>query len=240
MVTAKQFMGFLMMATVLWLLYILGKQLGMEAVVWTLAFLLAVGCACWLLGRLVTLSAPRGRVLAVWLLAASLVVAGYVVFINVILDVRGVISGQQDPSAGDESVAWQPFTLARLEEELAAGRPVFLDFTAEWCLTCKVNEKAVLGDREVVEKFRTSGIVTIRADWTNRHPDITRLLQKFGRSGVPLYVVFPAGNPGAPNVLPEVITPSMVIQAIEQAVAAGASHNTVVPDEAPHLQPSPS
>jgi len=223
MVTAKQFMGFLMMATVLWLLYVLGKQLGMEAVVWTLAFLLAVGCACWLVGRFVTLSAPRSRVIAIWVLAAVLTVAGYVVFIDAILDVRSVIGGQRADDSGEEEIAWQPFSLARLEEELASGRPVFLDFTAEWCLTCKVNERTVLGDRQVVEKFRGSGIVAIKADWTNRHPDITRLLQKFGRSGVPLYVVFPAGNPGAPDVLPEVITPSMVIEAIERAIDPGAA-----------------
>jgi thiol:disulfide interchange protein DsbD len=94
---------------------------------------------------------------------------------------------------------------------------VFIDFTAEWCLTCKVNEKAVMGDRAVVEKFRNLNVIPVRADWTNRNPDITRLLAKFGRSGVPLYVIFSPGKPDAPTVLPEVITTSLVLEALDRA-----------------------
>ena len=82
----------------------------------------------------------------------------------------------------------------RSEDHLRAGHPVFLDFTAEWCLTCKVNERTVLRDAAVIERFRSTGIVAMKADWTNRNPAITRLLSRFGRSGVPLYVVFRAGD----------------------------------------------
>jgi thiol:disulfide interchange protein DsbD len=92
-----------------------------------------------------------------------------------------------------------------------------VDFTAEWCLTCKVNEKTVIDTREVTAAFEKSGTVAIRADWTNRNPDITRLLARFGRSGVPLYVVFPPGKADAPIVLPEVITPGIVIEALAAA-----------------------
>jgi thiol:disulfide interchange protein DsbD len=98
---------------------------------------------------------------------------------------------------------------------------VLLDFTAEWCLTCKVNEKTVLSDPDVVNKIKASGIVTVRADWTSRNPDITRLLSKFGRSGVPLYVLFPAGRPSEPIVLPEVITGSLLMGAVDSATAKG-------------------
>jgi thiol:disulfide interchange protein DsbD len=79
-----------------------------------------------------------------------------------------------------------------------------------------VNEKTVLADEEVIQKFKSTGIVPIRADWTNRNPDITRLLSKFGRSGVPLYVIFPAGKPNQPIVLPEVITSGIVLEAIDR------------------------
>ncbi len=222
METAKQFMGFLMMATVLWLLYILGKQLGVEAVVWTGSFLLSIAVAAWLIGRFATLTATRARAYAVWALSLLIVAGAYLLFMESTLNVRALIAGEQAPEASggersDEGIQWQPFSLQALDRELGAGSPVFIDFTAEWCLTCKVNERTVLVNREVVDAFAERGIVPFKADWTNRNPEITRLLKKFGRSGVPLYVLFPAGRPEAPIVLPEVITPSIVIDALKSA-----------------------
>ncbi|MGB2958268.1 MAG: protein-disulfide reductase DsbD domain-containing protein [Bacteroidota bacterium] len=222
MVTAKQFMGFLMMGTLLWLLYVLGKQLGVEAVIWTGAFLLTVGISCWLVGRFATLSAGRVKSLATWAAAVAVGVLGYLFFLESILDVRSVIAGESSVVAGQatgdpDEILWEPFSLAKLEEYLDAENAVFLDFTAEWCLTCKVNERTVLADDTVVEKFRSTKIITVKADWTNRNPDITRLLAKFGRSGVPLYVVFPEGKPLEPIVLPEVITPGIVVDALDRA-----------------------
>jgi thiol:disulfide interchange protein DsbD len=219
METTKQFMGFLMMATLIWLLYILGKQLGMEAVIWTTAFLLTVGVACWLVGRFATLTASRKSVRLTWVVAVALVVFGYWWFLENTLNVRGLVAGEPTAAeSGAGGILWQSFSLSRLETDLRESKAVFLDFTAEWCLTCKVNEKTVLSDPNVVEKFRTSGILPVRADWTNRNQEITRLLAKFGRSGVPLYVLFPAGHPNEPIILPEVVTPGVVIEAIEKAV----------------------
>lgn len=224
METAKQVMGFLMMATLLWLLYILGKQLGMEAVIWTGAFLLMVGVACWLIGRFVTLTATRKSIAFTWIAAMFFVGIGYWLFLSPVLEAREVLTAAPaaGSGAGEESsgIAWEPFSLAGLEGHIKDNKPVFIDFTAEWCLTCKVNERSVMGNQEVIEKFKNSGIVPIRADWTNRNADITRLMAKFGRSGVPLYVIFPAGRPSAPIVLPEVITSGMVIDAINRATEA--------------------
>jgi thiol:disulfide interchange protein DsbD len=227
MVTVKQFMGFLMMATLLWLLYVLGKQLGMEAVIWTGAFLLAVGIACWLLGCFATLTASRAQSITTWAIALVVVALGYWGFLETILDVRSVIAGIPTAAHGSsttdpEGIQWQPFTLAGLELHLQENKTVFVDFTADWCLTCKVNEKTVLTDKDVVEKFRTHALVAIKADWTNRNPDITRLLAKFGRSGVPLYVIFPAGKPTEPIILPEVITSGIVVDAINRATGSAA------------------
>ena len=224
METAKQFMGFLMMATVLWLLYILGKQLGVEAVVWTGAFLLTVAVAAWLIGRFATLTATRARAYSVWAVAFLLVAGAYLLFMESTLNVRALIAGEKavgvsEVGQASEGIPWQPFSLSALERELGTGKPVFIDFTAEWCLTCKVNERTVLTDREVVDAFAASGIVPIKADWTNRNPEITQLMRKFGRSGVPLYVLFPAGKSDAPIVLPEVITSSIVIDALRGATA---------------------
>jgi thiol:disulfide interchange protein len=229
METAKQFMGFLMMATLIWLLYVLGKQLGMEAVIWTCAFLLNVAVACWLVGRFATLTATRARYYLTWVAAALIVVLGYWFTLESILDVRSVIAGVTPPAEGattpdPEGIPWQAFSLDRLEHHLSDKKTIFIDFTAEWCLTCKVNERTVMTDHSVVEKFRTGDIVPIRADWTNRNPDITRLLAKFGRSGVPLYVIFPAGKPAEPMVLPEVITTGIVIDALNRATATILPH----------------
>jgi thiol:disulfide interchange protein DsbD len=220
MVSAQQLMGFLMMATLLWLLYVLGKQMGMEAVIWTGAFLLSVGLACWLIGKFATLSASRRTYWLTWIAAVLIVTGGYLLFLVSALDINTALavesSGTPAPAALD-GIEWQQFSLAGLEDDLKGDRPVFLDFTAEWCLTCKVNEKTVLGTKEVVDKFRALNVLSVRADWTNRNADITRLLSKFGRSGVPLYVLFPPGKSGSPIVLPEVITSGIVLDALERA-----------------------
>jgi thiol:disulfide interchange protein/DsbC/DsbD-like thiol-disulfide interchange protein len=222
MVTTKQFMGFLMMATLVWLLHVLGSQLGMEAVIWTAAFLLFVGFACWLVGRFATLTASRVRYFTTWTAAVLVVALGFFLFIGDVLKARDILSNTSvdktsAPAGETDGIAWQPFSLEQLESHLKANRTVFLDFTAEWCLTCKVNEKTVLADKAVVEAFKKNNVVPMKADWTNGDATITRLLQKFGRSGVPLYVVFPAGKPHEPIVLPEVITTGIVLSAIEKA-----------------------
>ncbi len=220
MVSAQQLMGFLMMATLLWLLYILGKQMGMEAVIWTGAFLLSVGLACWLIGRFATLVASRRAYWITWTAAAVIVACGYLLFLVSALDINtalAVESSGPPPPASAGGLEWKPFTLAGLEEDLKGDRPVFLDFTAEWCLTCKVNEKTVFNTKEVIDRMHALNVLLVRADWTNRNPDITKLLSKFGRSGVPLYVIFPPGQSGSPIVLPEVITSGIVLDALEKA-----------------------
>jgi thiol:disulfide interchange protein DsbD len=222
MVKAKQLMGFLMMATLLWLLYVLGKQLGMEAVVWTGAFLLVVGLACWLIGSFATLSSSRKQHAFTWLGVALLLFVGYQTFLTAVFDAQTVLASTTDGTQPEieGSIHWYPFSLQSLDEQLRSNKPVFVDFTAEWCLTCKVNEKAVIGDDDVINKFKSLDVIAVRADWTNRNPDITQLLAKFGRSGVPLYVIFPAGKPGEPIVLPEVITTGIVLDALDRATSA--------------------
>lgn len=220
MVSAQQLMGFLMMATLLWLLYILGKQMGMEAVIWTGAFLLAVGLACWLVGKYATLTASRRAYWLTWIAAALIVIGGYLLFLVSALDINTALAVQSTGApASDpgEGIEWKQFSLAALQDDLNGNRPVLLDFTAEWCLTCKVNEKTVLNSHEVIERLHAMNVLPVRADWTNRNPDITRLLAKFGRSGVPLYVIFPAGKADTPIVLPEVITSGIVLDALDRA-----------------------
>lgn len=226
MVTAKQFMGFLMMGTLIWLLYVLGKQLGMEAVIWTSGFLLMVGVACWLIGKYSTLSASRMQRAVTWIVAAGLLGTGYWLFLEDIFAARDLISGGTAQAAitnEQDGIQWEPFSLRQLEADLEGDAPVFIDFTADWCLTCKVNEKSVLTDRSVIEKFRSMNIIAVKADWTTRNPEITQLLAKFGRSGVPLYVIFPPGRRSSPIVLPEIITTGIVLDALERATQASTT-----------------
>ncbi|MBW3616996.1 MAG: thioredoxin family protein [Proteobacteria bacterium] len=117
------------------------------------------------------------------------------------------------------SQAWSPTRVAALRAE---GRPVFVNFTADWCVTCKVNERAALADRGVAEAFKRSGVVHLTADWTRRDGVIAAALAEQGRSGVPLYLLYPAGG-GAPVVLPQLLTPGALVRALEGAGGARAS-----------------
>ena len=96
---------------------------------------------------------------------------------------------------------------------------MFIDFTAEWCWTCKVNERTVLADADLRARFEELDVALVKADWTSRNPEITDMLRAFGRSGVPLYVIFPGGRPERPLVLPEVITAGIVLKHLERAQA---------------------
>jgi thiol:disulfide interchange protein DsbD len=212
----KQLMGFLLMATVLWLLWVLGKQVGVEGVIWTGAFLLCLGLSCWLVGQWADLRASARQRRLVWIASGAIVGAGYGLFLKPVLKVEPL--PEQSPQA-EQGLAWQPFSVERVERLIGEGRHVFIDFTAEWCWTCKVNERAVLGNGAVRQRFAELDVALIKADWTNRNPEITRLLRAFGRSGVPLYVIFPAGRPEKALVLPEVITSGLVLEKLDEAAA---------------------
>jgi thiol:disulfide interchange protein DsbD len=109
---------------------------------------------------------------------------------------------------------WQAFTPEKLEAELEQGHNVFLDFTAAWCITCKFNEASVLENAAVRDAFEQRGIVKMKADWTNGDPNITKLLQRFGRPGVPLYVLY-RGKSEDPIVFPELLTKSIILDKLE-------------------------
>ena len=215
----KQAMGFPLMATVLWLLWVLGKQLGMEAVVWTGAFLLALALSSWVVGQWLDLRSSSRRRAVGWLVAVAISGASYWGFVHPLLQTEAYLT--PDTSASADGLAWEPYDRQRTEALLSAGRMVFIDFTAEWCWTCKVNERTVLADSRVHQRFEELDVALIKADWTHRRPEITALLRAFGRSGVPLYVVFPPGRPGEPIVLPEIITVGMLLDALDGAARAG-------------------
>jgi thiol:disulfide interchange protein DsbD len=213
----KQFMGFLLLATLLFLLYVLGAQRGLEAQIWAGAFLLVLSIICWIKGAFVTpLSSTRAKVIA-RLFILTLLVAGGWYFVG------NKFAGSQLPmvtqaAAGD----WQAFTPSKLEAELNEGKIVFVDFTAAWCITCKYNEANILESAAVRESFQRHGVTKMRADWTNGDPEITKLLQRFGRPGVPLYVLYP-GKQDQPFVFPELLTKGIVLDKLESLSRTVAS-----------------
>ena len=217
MVHVKQFMGFLLLATLLFLLYVLGAQRGLEGAIWASCFLLVISVACWMKGAFVSPTASatkRGIVLALMLV---IVVASGIYFIGDKFHSANVASADSRLK-GD----WQVFAPDRLQAELEQGHIVFVDFTAAWCLTCKFNEASVLESQDVREAFQRRGIVKMKADWTNGDPVITKLLQQFGRPGVPLYVLYPRKNE-EPIVFPELLTKSMVLEKLEIVAGKVAS-----------------
>jgi thiol:disulfide interchange protein DsbD len=122
-------------------------------------------------------------------------------------------------AAHADRLQWQPFSNAALEEARNEGKPVFVDFTAAWCLSCQVNEKAVLQDRGVEQELLRRHYILLRADWTRYDPEITSELSSVGRNGVPTYVIISGSSERAPHVLPELLTRGIVLDAIRQAGA---------------------
>jgi len=212
----KQGMGFLLMGTVLWLLWVLGKQVGSEGVVWAGAFLLGIALACWIIGQWVHLEDSTRRRRTVYSIAVAITVASYGFFMHPVL-VRAQPLPDVNPS--QRVYSWIPFTPEVVEERVRAGQTVFIDFTAEWCWTCKVNERAVLSQQALRDRFSDDDVAMVKADWTHRNPQITQTLRAFGRSGVPLYVLFPGGHLDAPIVLPELISEEIVLDALIRAAA---------------------
>jgi thiol:disulfide interchange protein DsbD len=209
MVHVKQFMGFLLLATLLFLLYVLGAQRGLSAVTWTGCFLLVVSVICWMKGAFSTPSASaKSRAIAAVLMSILLVWSTWY-FIG-----EKFRSSNVEMTGACLAGGWEAFTPERLQVELEQGHNVFLDFTAAWCITCKFNEASVLEDASVRNAFEQRGIVKMKADWTNGDPAITKLLQHFGRPGVPLYVLY-RGKAEDPIVFPELLTKSVILNNLE-------------------------
>lgn len=213
METLKQFFGFLLMATVIWLAWVLSFQLGANGVIALAAGLLVMAVGCWVLGRWAQLSRPPGIRHTARVVGLLIIIAG---LNGTIREVRrmGPIASAAPAATGE--LAWETFAPGRVDEIRATGHPVFVDFTAAWCLTCQVNERVVLASKEIQQRFTELGIVPMRADWTQKDPVITEALASFGRSGVPFYVIYPAQDGAEPITLSEILTPSIVLDGLSR------------------------
>jgi len=217
MVRVKQLMGFLLLATLLFLLAVLGAERGVEAIIWVCCFLLALSLACWMKGAFVVPTASTiSRGVVIVLMLVLVLGSGYFFIGQKFAQTK--VASTETATAGD----WQRFTPQLLESEVKQGHAVFVDFTAAWCLTCKFNEANVLEAGAVRDAFQRHGVTKIKADWTNADPAITKILKQFGRPGVPMYVLYP-GNHAEPILFPELLTQSLILEKLETVSAQVAA-----------------
>ena len=205
--TFKRGMAFPMFATVAWLVWVLGQQSGIDGAGALLVLLVAASAVVWAL----TLRGRTRWVLASILIAAS---AGLISLIG-----SNITQSQETPAlAATDSIApaapntWQPWSAERVAELNASGQPVFVDFTAAWCVTCQYNKRTTLANAAVLSDFAARNVALLRADWTRRDPHITEALAQLGRSGVPVYVLYAPGK--APLVMTEILSTDEVHAAL--------------------------
>jgi len=193
----KQFTSLLLFGAAIWLTWVYGSIAGSEAVdriVLLLWCFLLLAVAGWVLGR--------------WPAQGKSAIAAVLIVI-----VALAIPLTPQKTAAD---TWQPYSDQTLQQARTSGKPVFIDFTAAWCLSCQVNERLVLQSADVQRALQSGNVVLLKADWTKNDPAITAQLASLGRSGVPTYVLYPAGANSTADVLPELLTKSIVLSAIER------------------------
>ena len=203
----KQAVSLPIFLAVIWMAWVFFQITGSTGVAALLAGLLVTAVAGWALGRW---PARRGSTIA----ALLLLVAAIALPMWAARQPRQTVFSTQNASG-----SWQPFTAAKLAQYRAQGKPVFVDFSAAWCLSCQVNERTVLDRASVEQAFRAKGVVTLRADWTNHDDGITAALAQLGRSGVPTYALYAGDASSAPTLLPEVLTRSIVLDALAKLPA---------------------
>ncbi|WP_369643516.1 protein-disulfide reductase DsbD family protein [Acidovorax sp. A79] len=201
--TFRKLMAFPMLATVVWLVWVLGQQSGIDGAGALLILLVGLSLVVWALSL-----AGRARV---WMASVSIAAMAMLVwaFAPHITTMPATQAAPQVSANG-----WQPWAPGAAEQIVATGRPVFVDFTAAWCVTCQYNKKTTLADADVIADLQARNVALLRADWTRRDPDITAALAALGRSGVPVYVFYRPGKP--PVVLTEVLSVDEVRSTIAQ------------------------
>jgi thiol:disulfide interchange protein len=205
MATFKTVMAFPMLATVVWLVWVLGQQTGIDGAAALLAVLVALAFALWAWGRVDSTRVGR----AAWSTAGVALLA-----LSVAWAVPIWREAQAAPTAAAAGERWQPWSTERVAALNAEGRTVFVDFTAAWCVTCQVNKRATLSDAALLAEIDAARVVLLRADWTRRDAAISNELSRLGRNGVPVYAIYRPGD-SVPTLLPELLT----VQSVRDALA---------------------
>jgi thiol:disulfide interchange protein/DsbC/DsbD-like thiol-disulfide interchange protein len=221
METFKQALSFPLFATAAWLVWVFGHQAGVDGVLRLLLGLTLLAMAAWCWGRWGSALNTRASRLTGRTAAAAFLFVGFALALgSAPLPAAGgrgstMAAGPAGVGSDGGRIQWEEFSAEAVSQHREAGRVVFVDFTAAWCLTCKVNERVALNVPAVVALVEELDIAMLKGDWTTRDPAITRALREFGRSGVPLYVVYSPDPFEAPRLLPEVLTPAIVIRALQ-------------------------
>jgi thiol:disulfide interchange protein DsbD len=207
----RQFLAFPMFASAVWMIWVLTQQTGPDGVIYALGGMVLIGFAVWLL----RLGSPSSA--GTWVkrgLAAVAVLLALGAVLKLEDGPATAASASGGPSPGVNFEGWEKFSRQRMTEAAAAGKPVFVDFTAAWCITCLVNERVALETPATRKAFEQTGTVKLKGDWTNRDPEITSLLKELGRAGVPLYLYW---APGAerPKILPQVLTEAAILSELQ-------------------------
>ncbi len=206
--TLRQLFAFPLYATVVWLLWVFGQQAGVDALAIVLLSMILLALGAWVWARGVRSDRAPTRALAGVLMLGAVGVAA-------LSATRALPERSAAVVAG-----WEPWSAARVAALRGEGRAVFVDFTAAWCLSCQVNERVALRTESVRRAFTSGNVALLRADWTSRDSSITEVLAGFGRSGVPLYVLYPTQPNAAAVILPAVLTPGLVVDAVTKAAPA--------------------
>ncbi len=219
----KQAISLFMFGTAIWLTWVVAQAYGPALLAALLSSFLLLAIAGWFLGRW-----PAKR----WATITAVVLLLAVAAMGVAAPAE--LAGSSAPFSSSSSQtaasgAWQPWSPAAVNQYLAQGRPVFVDFTASWCLTCQVNQRVVLSRAQVQQAFRSANVALLRADWTRQDPAITQALAALGRDGVPVYALYTPGQ-STPRLLPQVLTPGIVVDALaklprDQTRASTATSN---------------
>jgi thiol:disulfide interchange protein len=203
----RQFLAFPMYASAVWMIWVLTQQTGADGVLYALGGMILIAFAIWLL-RIGGAASP-----ATWIrrgVAAVSMLLALAVVIKIEDGPATAAAASGGPSSGVSFEGWERFSRDRMNEAVAAKKPVFVDFSAAWCITCLVNERVALETAGAKRAFEQTGTVKLKGDWTNRDPEITALLKDLGRAGVPLYLYW---APGAdkPLILPQVLTEASIV-----------------------------
>ena len=195
--TFKQFLAFPLYLTAVWLLWVAGRQTSVDVAATVIAGLVLIAMAIWLWKLKQASGVTGSKTLAALCIAMALAVP-----------VMSVSKSQEPP-------LWQPYSEELLGELRQAGKPVFVNLTADWCITCLVNEKVAIGSDAFYQSLAENNITYLKGDWTNNDAKITKLLNQYQRSGVPLYLMYPNG-PGEAEILPQILLKSMITAAINR------------------------
>jgi thiol:disulfide interchange protein len=212
MESLKQFMGFPVMGFALYLVWVFEALQGPEGLGRLLTGLLLAGIAAWVYGRWGAVSRPARTRMTAYAVAAVLLAGG------------AWVSVRTPPKS-----PWKDYTPERVQQLRDMGKPVFIDFTATWCVTCQANKKLVLNTTKIQERFKALDVTLIKADWTLQDEPVTSALSAFGRRGVPLYVLYGSGTDSEPHLLPEILTKGIVLRALDEMEGASPRTAAVAP-----------